>query len=150
MSQSLAKTLLHLTFSTKDRRPLIVPEVKDELKVYLMGILRDIHCPAIDINCVADHVHILFCLSKNLALAKAIEELKKSSSKWMKTKSESLKDFYWQGGYGSFSVSQSNVAAVRRYIRNQEEHHRTMTFQEELRALLRKHNIEYDERYIWD
>jgi len=150
MSQSLARMITHLTFSTRLRMPLILPEVRTELNAYLGGALRDLESPAIEIGCVADHVHLLFCLSRSLSLAKAVEEVKKESSKWIKTKSPLLAEFYWQAGYGAFSVSQSKVAAVQEYIAGQEEHHRTMTFQEEFLALLKKHQIPYDERYIWD
>jgi len=150
MAQSLARLLIHLTFSTKLRRPLITPEVRPELNVYLGGILRNLESPAVEINCVADHAHVLFCLSRKCSLAKVVEELKRGSSKWIKTKSAALHDFYWQAGYGAFSVSQSNMAAVREYIRTQEEHHRKMTFQEEFLALLKRHDIEFDERYVWD
>lgn len=101
-------------------------------------------------NCLADHVHILCILSKNHALAKVMEEIKKGTSKWLKTQSSSLGTFHWQNGYGAFSVSQSSIAAVREYIAGQEEHHRKVTFQEEFRAFLRKYRVEYDERYVWD
>lgn len=150
MPQSLARLITHLTFSTKLRRPLITPEVRAELKAYLRGILENLESSAIEINFVADHAHVLFCLSRKCSLAETIGQLKKGSSKWIKAKSSAFADFYWQAGYGAFSVSQSNVPAVRQYIVNQEEHHRKMTFQEELRALLKKHQIEYDERYVWD
>ena len=136
MPQSLANVLVHMTFSTKDRKPLIRTELRSELNAYLVGVLKQLGSPTIVVNCVADHVHILCCLSKNHALAKVLEEVKKSTSKWIKTRSRSLQDFYWQAGYGAFSVSQSNVDKVRDYIAKQEEHHRKMTFQEELRALL--------------
>ena len=150
MAQSLAKNILHLTFSTKLRRPLISPDIREELARYLVGVVKGLECPALEVNCVADHAHILFCLSKNIALAEAVEKSKKASSKWIKTASPAFKDFYWQAGYGAFSVSQSSVSAVRRYIVNQQENHRKMTFQEELIALLKKHQIEYDQRYLWD
>lgn len=150
MAQSVAKLITHLTFSTKLRRTLITPEVRAELKSYLRGILKQLSSPAIEINSVADHVHVLFCLSRKRSLADVVEELKKGSSKWIKTKAPALAKFYWQAGYGAFSVSQSNVPVVRNYILNQEKHHRKMTFQEEFRALLVKHDIEFDERYVWD
>ncbi len=120
------------------------------MNAYLGGILKELKSPAIEINCVADHVHVLFCLSRNHSLAKVVEEVKKGSSKWIKTRSPALSEFYWQAGYGSFSVSQSNVAAVRKYIVHQEEHHQKMTFQQEFVALLKKHHIPFDERYIWE
>jgi putative transposase len=150
MSQSLVQNLLHLVFSTKHRAPLLTADIRPEMNSYLAGILRAWDSPAILVNSVEDHVHLLFALSKNHALKKVVEEVKKGSSKWVKTKGPAFADFYWQAGYGAFSVSQSNVEAVRRYIANHEEHHRKMTFQDELRSLLKNHGIEYDERYVWD
>jgi putative transposase len=150
MSQSLAKNLIHLIFSTKNRAPYLDAPLRPELNSYMAGILREWESPAILVGSVADHAHLLFCLSKNHALAKVIEEVKKGSSKWVKTKAASLADFHWQSGYGAFSVSQSNVEEVRNYIANQEEHHKRLSFQEEFRAFLKRHQIEYDERYIWD
>ena len=142
--------MIHLIYSTKNRAPFLTPEIRPEMNSYLAGILRQWESPAIIVNSVEDHAHLLFALSKNHALKKVVEEVKKGSSKWIKTKGSAFFDFYWQGGYGAFSVSQSNVAAVREYIATQEEHHRKVTFQEEFRAFLDKHGIEYDERYVWD
>jgi REP element-mobilizing transposase RayT len=150
MSQSLVKNLIHLIFSTKNRAPLLAPEIRPEMNSYLAGILRQWHSPAVLVGSVADHVHILFSLSKNQALCKIIEEVKRGSSKWIKTKGEAFADFFWQGGYGAFSVSPSNAPAVRRYIENQDQHHRKVTFQDEFRAFLKRHDVEYDERYVWD
>lgn len=150
MPQSLARNVLHLIFSTKNREPLITDAVRPDLHSYLGGILRQLESPAISINSVADHIHILFCLSKNHALKKVVEEIKKGSSKWIKSKGNEFASFYWQNGYGAFSVSQSNVAIVKKYVENQENHHKRVTFQDEFRAFLRKHAIEYDERYVWD
>ena len=150
MPQSLAKILVHIIFSTKGRTPVIAPEVRTELNAYVVGILRQLECPSILVNSVADHVHILCRLSRTLALAKAIEQVKKGSSKWIKTKAAALRNFHWQNGYGAFSVSQSSVDEVRRYIANQEEHHRRVTFEEEFRAFLDRHGVAYDERYVWD
>jgi putative transposase len=150
MPQSLARVLVHIIFSTKNRRPLIGPGIVGDLNAYLGGILSNLGCPPITINSVTDHTHILCCLSKNYALAKVIEVIKKESSQWVKTKDPCMADFYWQAGYGAFSVSQSNVEAVRKYILNQEHHHAKTTFQDEFRAFLKRHNVEYDERYVWD
>jgi REP element-mobilizing transposase RayT len=122
----------------------------NDLYAYQAGIFKQWESPAIIIGGVEDHVHALFSLSKNHALKKIAEEVKKGSSKWMKTNGPKDKDFYWQNGYAAFSVSQSNASAVRDYIQNQEEHHRTKAFQDELRALLDRHQIAYDERYVWD
>ena len=109
MAQSLAKNLLHLIFSTKHREPLITAEIRPALHAYIGGILRQWKSPAIIMNSVADHIHMLFCLSKNHALKDIVEEVKKGSSKWIKTKGPQFAHFYWQNGYGAFSVSQSNV-----------------------------------------
>lgn len=150
MGQSLVKNLIHLVYSTKNRQLWIPDDVTPKLWAYQAGIFKEWESPALVIGGVEDHVHALFSLSKNHALKKVVEEVKKSSSKWMKTDGTKNQDFYWQSGYGAFSVSQSNLEDATRYIRNQKEHHRTMTFQEELRALFRRHGIEYDERYVWD
>ena len=150
MAQSLAKNLVHIIFSTKNRQPLIAPSVQDDLKAYLVGTLANLDSPSIETNCTEDHVHILCTISKNHSLAAILEELKKSSSKWVKGKGSEFEEFYWQSGYGAFSVSQSNVESVRRYIRDQQQHHREMTFEEELRRFLEKHQIKFDERYVWD
>ena len=149
MAQSLAKNLVHIIFSTKNRQPIILPSVQDDLKAYLIGTLTNLDSPSIETNCTEDHVHVLCAISKNRSLASLMEELKKSSSKWVKGKGAEFGDFYWQSGYGAFSVSQSNVESVRRYIRDQRRHHREMTFEEEFRRFLDKHQIEFDERYVW-
>src|SRR5262245_52267700 len=143
MSQSLVRNLVHLIFSTKHRTPFLTPAVRPEVNSYLAGILREWDSPAILTGSVEDHVHILFSLSKNHALSKVVEEVKKGSSKWIKTKGKDFANFYWQNGYGAFSMSQSNVPAVQRYIATQEEHHRRVTFQDEFRAFLKKHDVEY-------
>jgi REP element-mobilizing transposase RayT len=116
----------------------------------MAGVLREHESHAVRIGGVADHVHILCGISKNLPLTKVVEKVKSSSSKWLKTKGPGLENFYWQNGYGAFSVSQSNVDAIVAYIDDQKEHHRKMTFQEEYRQFLEKHKITFDERYVWD
>ena len=150
MPQSLAKIITHIIFSTKNRQPIILPEVRDELTRYLAGALKELKCPSIEINCVSDHVHVLCCLSKTMSMADLVEEIKKSSSRWIKGKSPFLADFYWQNGYGAFSVSQSNVPDVRAYIAAQEKHHQKVSFQDEFRAFLKKHGMEFNERHLWD
>ena len=150
MPQSLAKNVMHLIFSTKERRKLLSDEIRPELHSYMAAVLKGEKCPALLINSVEDHVHILFLLHRTVALSTAVAEVKKSSSKWIKTKGVEFELFSWQAGYGSFSVSESNIPAVRRYIENQKEHHRTISFQDELRKFFIKHNCEYDERYVWD
>jgi REP element-mobilizing transposase RayT len=146
----LAKIHVHLIFRTKARGPLIPNEVREELCAYFVGILRHHESPALLANAVEDHVHILFSLSRNYAVKTVVEEVKKSSSKWIKTKSPDLQGFAWQNGYGAFSVSQSAVASTRRYIAGQEAHHRRTTFQDEFRRFLEKYEVPYDERYVWD
>jgi REP element-mobilizing transposase RayT len=151
VSQSLANVLLHIIFSTKNRAPLLKSkDLREQLEGYMVGTLKNIECPSIITRTVEDHLHCLCQLSRKISIARLIEEMKTESSKWLKRQSPSLQDFYWQAGYGAFSVSQSNRDQVKIYIANQEEHHRKVTFQDELRALLRRHNIEFDERYVWD
>jgi len=150
MSQSLAKTLIHLIYSTKNRERFLTDDARDELHRYSAGILKEWESPAILINSVEDHVHILYSQSKNYSLSKIVEEVKKGSSKWIKTKGTGFATFHWQNGYGAFSVSQSNAAAVTEYIRNQREHHRHKSFQDEFREFLRRHEVPFDERYVWD
>jgi REP element-mobilizing transposase RayT len=151
MPQSLANVLVHIVFSTKNRYPwLRNSEHRDVMTGYLIGTLKNIQCPSLIVGVVEDHVHILCTLHRTISIAKLVEEVKTSSSARIKEESPSLKDFHWQNGYGAFSVSQSNVEDVRRYIANQDEHHRTRTFQEEYRLLLQRHGIDFDERYVWD
>jgi len=151
MPQSLANILLHVVFSTKNRIPFLrTPDLREAVNAYMVGTLRNIDCPSLIVNCVEDHLHCLCQLSRTMTVAKLIEEMKSSSSAWIKTQSPQAADFKWQAGYGAFSVSQSNVGAVKTYIAHQEEHHRKMTFQDEFRAFLRRHGLDWDERYVWD
>lgn len=151
MPQSLARVVLHLVFSTKNRVPhLKDPALRARLHAYLAGVLQNLDCEPILLNGVEDHVHILCNLSRTETIAGLVEAAKKSSSKWMKEQGPAYRDFYWQGGYGAFSVSQSNVEPVRGYIASQEEHHRRVSFQDEFRALCQRHGQEIDERYVWD
>jgi REP element-mobilizing transposase RayT len=150
MPQSLAQIYLHIIFSTKHRRPLIGSDVKEELYKYIGGICKDLECHPIQVGGYYDHVHILCNLSKKIAVMKLLEEVKKGSSKWIKTKGGDYEGFYWQDGYGAFSVSYSELNTVKEYICNQYEHHTNQTFQEESRILFKKYNVDYDEKYIWD
>ena len=150
MPQSLANLYVHLIFSTKERFPFLSKEVRPDLHSYMATVLANLHSPAMLINSVDDHVHILFNMGRTVTLAQVVEDVKKSSSKWIKTQSPKLATFAWQAGYGGFSVSESNAPKVANYIQNQEEHHRKKTFQEEYREFLTKHKIEFDERYMWD
>lgn len=148
MPQSLANILIHATWSTKYREPLISDGFRAGLHGYMAGILKNVESPALIINSVADHVHVLCQLSKNLAMCRLVEEVKKSSSKWMKK--QGVVGFAWQNGYGAFSVSESNIAAVRKYIEDQAKHHKKVNFQDEFRAFCKRHHVPIDERYVWD
>jgi REP element-mobilizing transposase RayT len=151
MPQSLANMIVHLVFSTKDREACFTDAEKmNSMHAYLGGISAKLECPTIVIGGVADHVHILARMSRTISLADWAKELKRASTIWMQGEWPEFATFHWQAGYGAFSVSQSNTDAVVKCIRNQPEHHRTRTFQEEFRAMLRKHGIECDERYVWD
>ena len=151
MSQSLSKIWSHLIFSTKDRYPFLSDQdVREQLHAYMAAILRNNDCPTLVVGGVTDHVHALFVLSKNHSIAQIVYEVKRSSSKWIKTQSSEYKKFHWQSGYGAFSVSQSHVGQVQRYILRQEQHHRKVTFQDEYRESLKRYKVEYDERYVWE
>jgi len=149
MSQSLSKLYLHLIFHIKGSEVPIKNEDKNELFVYIGAIIKDNESIPIIINGTVDHVHILCVMSKNIALAKLIEEIKRHSSRWIKSRGPQYKLFAWQGGYSGFSVSQSLHDKTKMYIENQEVHHKKMTFKEELIAFLKEYGIEYDERYLW-
>ena len=151
MPQSLARVVLHVVFSTKNREPFLKDDdVRKRLHAYMAGVMQRIGCEPILIGGVEDHVHLLGNLSRTVTIAELVEEAKKSPSKWVKDQGPQYREFFWQSGYGAFSVSQSNVEQVRAYIATQEEHHRKVSFQDEFRALCRKHGVEIDERYAWD
>jgi putative transposase len=151
MPQSLARILVHIVFSTKNRYPFLTDtSIRSEMHAYLGGTCNELECQVLTVGGVADHVHILCALSRNLSIAKLVCDIKRSSSKWIKTKGRMLTKFGWQNGYGVFSVGQSDVERVRQYIVGQEEHHRKRTFQGEYRVFLEEHEVTYDERYIWD
>jgi len=149
MAHSFASLNVHLVFSVKDRAPLITASTAERLYPYLGGLARTQQSPALAIGGMPDHVHLLVGISRELALADFVRDLKANSSKWIHQTFPDQSRFAWQGGYGAFSVSQSNVDGVRRYIARQQEHHRVRTFQEEYRALLERHGIAFDERYLW-
>jgi REP element-mobilizing transposase RayT len=150
MPQSLSEILVHLVFSTKNREPFLRDSIEGELYAYGTTVLKNLDCPALAMNGTADHVHALIRLSRTKTVADVVEELKTSTSKWIKTKGPNFRGFHWQSGYGAFSVSPSNAAQVVDYIRQQKKHHRGQSFQDEFRALLAKHGISLDERYVWD
>ncbi|MGQ0635765.1 MAG: IS200/IS605 family transposase [Planctomycetaceae bacterium] len=151
MPQSFAQIYLHVVFSTKGRTPYLQDRaIRDELHRYLGGTCNNLGCPVLRVGGVADHVHILCLLGRTITISDLVKELKRDSSQWLKTKGPALAEFYWQNGYGAFSVSPSHVEDVREYIAKQEEHHRVTTFQDEFRRLLKKYGVEWDERYVWD
>jgi putative transposase len=150
MPQSLSLTIIHLVFSTKDRMPLLTPDIRHELHAYLATVARHDDGECFRVGGVADHVHLAVRLSRTQSIADLVSELKTSSSKWLKDKSSTLSKFAWQRGYGAFSVGPRDLDAVIAYIDDQEEHHRTKTFQEEYRGFLAKYGIGFDERYVWD
>lgn len=150
MPQSLSRLHVHLVFSTKNREPVITDAVRSSLHAYMATVLKNLGCHPLLINSVEDHIHILFELARTIAVSKAVEDIKKSSSKWIKGQGAEFRNFAWQSGYGAFAVSESNVEIVGQYVANQREHHRTKTFQEEYRLFLERHQIDFDERYVWD
>ena len=151
MPQSLVQIYLHIVFSTKDRCPFLQDgDLREHLHAYLVGACRNLDCSALRIGGVQDHMHLLVRFSKKFEVASLIRELKRESSKWIKTQPTGPATFQWQNGYGAFSVSPSHVPALEKYIANQEEHHREESFQDELRRLCQKYGIEIDERYVWE
>ena len=151
MPQSLVQVYTHIVYSTKDRVPYLEnPAHRDELFKFMRGLYKNLKCPIVEINGVADHIHVLCRLSSTISISELLAEQKRDSSKYVKTLAPELSQFYWQGGYGAFSVSPSHVPQLIEYIKNQVEHHRRESFQDEFRRLLKKYDIEYDERYVWD
>jgi len=149
MPQSLSSLLIHLIFSTKDRCPFLgKSDLLQPTHAYLGGILRRVQCPAITIGRTADHVHAFFQLARTKNVAKVVEILKSNSSQWLK--SQGIPAFAWQRGYGCFSVGKSQAEALVQYIASQAQHHQKISFQDELREILRKYGVAFDERYLWD
>lgn len=149
MAHSYICVHVHYVFSTKNRQKIITPDLEERLWPYMGGIARENKMKALAIGGVEDHVHLLISLPSTLAIAKAIQLIKGGSSKWVTDTFPSHRDFEWQEGYGAFGISASHIEATTFYITNQKEHHRTQTFEEEYKAILRKHGIEYDERYLF-
>jgi REP element-mobilizing transposase RayT len=150
MPHALSEVYVHITFSTQDRYPFIDSAIEAELYTYLGGICKGLACNPLRVGGHRDHVHICCLLSRKMTQAKLLEEVKKESSKWMKTKGGLYEKFYWQEGYGIFSVNPSEIETVVDYIENQRKHHERRTYSEELLAFLKKYNVKYDERYLWD
>ena len=150
MGQSLVKNYIHIVFSTKHRIHMIDDAIENELYAYLGGICNNLECQVLKVGGYTNHIHILCLLSKKITLAKLLAEVKANSSRWMKTKGEKYQNFYWQDGYGAFSVRQSEVQVVSNYIANQKEHHNKRSFKDEYREVLKEHGVEFDEKYVWD
>ncbi|MBI4467981.1 MAG: transposase [Acidobacteria bacterium] len=150
MAQSLSAGYIHLVFSTKHRRPLLKnPDHMRQVHAYLGGISKQLGCAPIMVGGTTDHVHLLGRLNRTTSLAAWVKEIKRVSSLWIKSLGSQYRDFEWQGGYAGFSVSHSGLNSVVQYISNQEAHHQRTTFEDELRLLLSKHGVDFDERYIW-
>ena len=150
MGQSLAQNYLHIIFSVKNRKPLIPESIELDLFRYIGGLCKKLECPPLEVGGYKNHVHILCMLSKKVTLSTLVAKVKSKSSKWIKSKGSTYTSFYWQNGYGAFSINSSQVTTIRSYIRNQKEHHQNISFEEEYRNILRVCNVRFDERYVWD
>jgi REP element-mobilizing transposase RayT len=150
MPQSLSKTIFHIVFSTKDRHAWLDAVIRPRMHAYLASVCRDCDCEAYRVGGVADHIHMAARLARTISQAELLEKIKKTSSAWIKSQSTEYGSFYWQVGYGCFSVGWSQLDELIHYIENQEQHHRKQTFQEEYRNLLQKYRVDFDERYVWD
>ena len=151
MPQSLSNVLVHIVFSTKERHPFLLDStLRAGMHQHLAAVCTQLRCPVIKVGGVEDDVHILARQARTITLAEWVKEIKRTSSLWAKEPRQGCHGFHWQAGYGAFSVSQSQSAAVQRSIARQPEHHRRLSFQDELRTLLHRHSIAYDERYVWD
>lgn len=150
MPHSIVKILVHIVFSTKNRADLITPEIESALFGYIHGIVENNKAKLIIAGGMPDHIHLLVSLPKKIDVPELIGDIKRDSSSWIKKQSTEFGGFYWQKGYGAFSVGQSQVETVRRYIKNQKQHHQKRDFKGEYRSLLEKYGIEFDERYVWD
>lgn len=150
MPQSFACVYLHVVFSTKRRQMLIEDELESRLYEYIGGTLRKTGSTLLTAGGMPDHVHLLISLGKESSISETVRIVKSNSSKWVHTTFENQHGFAWQSGYGAFAVSHSQLAKVRKYIARQRENHQRLTFQEEFKALLERHHVEYDERYLWD
>ena len=148
MAGTYTNLLFHLVFSTKERTPLITEAVEGELDGYIGGIIRGEGGALLEIGGMPDHVHILARFKADASVSAMVRKIKSMSSKWMNERPDARERFEWQGGYGAFSVSESRVPAVRRYLRSQKEHHKKISFRDELIALFKAHGIQYDERYL--
>ncbi|MDR1484538.1 MAG: IS200/IS605 family transposase [Planctomycetaceae bacterium] len=151
MPQSFAQIYIHIVFSTKCRHPFLVDEtVAKKVRAYIVGIAINLHCNAIQVGGMPDHIHLLCSLSRQKTVADLVRTIKINSTKWIKSNIDGMQNFHWQDGYGVFSVSRSQRDDVIQYIVTQKEHHTKSSFQDEFRLLLKRHEIEWDEKYVWD
>ena len=150
MAGTFTNLLYHIVFSTKYRRPQIVAGLREDLYSYIGGIIRADDATLVEIGGIADHVHLVTRFRTQRSVAEMVKTFKAKSSKWVNERRRGDDRFYWQTGYAAFTVSPSQLSNVIRYVRNQQEHHRRVTFQEEYISLLQRHGVEYDERYLWD
>ena len=150
MAQTLVSLMVHVIFSTKNREPLITPDIEPELFAYMGGILKNHESCLLDAGGAADHLHLLVSQSKNIALSSLMKDLKKDSSLWIKTKGTRFRNFHWQDGYGAFSIRRADIPELKQYIASQKEHHRKRSFKEELIQFLQDEGIAYDDRYLWN
>jgi putative transposase len=151
MPQSLSRVIIHTVFSTKGREPAFQnPVFREEMHFYLGGCAKTLGCLPIQIGGVSDHVHLLTTLSRTISIAEFVKEVKRISTGWIQDRGGLLRQYHWQAGYAAFSVSESKVSDVVRYIQAQDEHHRAVTFQDEYRGFLRRHGEKWDENYVWD
>ena len=150
MAQTLTSLLVHLVFSTKNRADLITLEIESRLFAYIGGVIKNEKSLLLASGGTMNHVHLLLSLSKNTALSALVKEIKQSSSKWIKTQGQEFADFQWQEGYGAFTIGQSQVETLRGYLAKQKAHHQRQSFEDELREVLTRYEVAYDERYLWD
>lgn len=150
MPQSLVKNYIHIVFSTKYREALLFPPYEQELHTYIGGYCKDLGCPVLAVGGHVDHVHILLMLTQKLPLMTVVQKVKANSSRWYKTLSPELENFFWQDGYGAFSVNPKQVEVVQQYIFQQHLHHSHQSYQQEYRAFLKQYKVDFDERYLWD
>ena len=150
MAHSLANILVHLVFSTKGRNRYLDDAIRDDLHGYIGGIVGNLRGKLLKAGSVEDHIHLLIALPRTCSPADLVKEIKTGSSKWIKTQGANYRDFHWQTGYGFFSISPSHKEALEQYINNQAEHHKTVTFKDEYRRLMKKYGMEWNENYVWD
>lgn len=150
MPQSLVKNYIHIIFSTKYRENFIDENIEKEVFAYIATLCKSFESNTLQIGGTDNHIHILCLLSRKIALMKLVQEIKAHSSKWIKTKGKKYENFFWQDGYGAFSVSEKNIYSIINYIKNQRQYHQDQNFKDEMIGILKKNKIRYDEKYLWD